>query len=169
MQPEKQLYEIINPSDSVCIEASDEIVACVAVLLLGEGAYGLNRCKDGKSVLPITMLGGGDQWLADHGVVPQEALKHPPKYGEALHAWIDAHAGAMIRVYESAFYGDPSEHRAFEAAMAAIEDPMVRAESRRRFNDERRTSLTNIGARCQEWALRIRELYAQSHPGQEVV
>lgn len=160
----KQLYEIVNPSDQVCIEASDEIVACVAVLLLGEGAYGLTRCKDDKRVLPITLLGGGDQWLADHGVVPQEALKNPPKYGEALHTWIDAHAGAMIRVYESAFYGDPDEHRAFEAAMAAIEDPIVRAASRRRFNDERRSSIANIGERCLWWAHSIRELYAQRHP-----
>lgn len=61
------IFEIINPSDPYTLEANDFEVASVAVVLLGQGAYGMKQLDGDKSLeIPIMMFGGADQWFTDN-------------------------------------------------------------------------------------------------------
>ena len=62
-------YKIVNPSDPYTITADDRAVACVAVMLLGEGKYALKDEQD-VTVLPLFLFGGDPEgWLLkEHSV-----------------------------------------------------------------------------------------------------
>jgi hypothetical protein len=53
------IYEIVNPSDPYSIDGEREAV-CAAVLLLGEGMYGV-QAQDGERELPVLAFCPGDQ------------------------------------------------------------------------------------------------------------
>lgn len=77
-------YEIINPSDECYIVAYDENIACVSVLLLGMGCYGL-KDTDGNTVLPIFILGGADEWIDEHiGNLEEFMLKNKSAIADCL-------------------------------------------------------------------------------------
>lgn len=138
-------YEIINPSDKVIIASEDDLTAAVAVLLLGEGRYGLCRADPaGKQVLPILLFGGVDDWIKQHGI-------------HDLDTWLNNHALDLAVVFESVFYGSLNELEALESAIGNLAEPS-RREARNNYNDKKRASMNNIGARCIAWAKRCREL-----------
>lgn len=64
------LYEVVNPSDPVFLEAEDPLVAAVSTLLLGEGLYGC-KTPEGAVVLPLLAFGGDaalESWCASKGI-----------------------------------------------------------------------------------------------------
>jgi hypothetical protein len=136
------IYEIINPSDAVCIEADDIASAGIAVMMLSSG-YGLHDDK-GNSVVPITMFGGGEQWLKQHGI--DDAGKY-----------IKENALKLAKIFESVFYGKPSDKEMFDKALSKM-TPEGAEEYKREWNDKRRTSLTNIESSCLSYAKKLREL-----------
>lgn len=78
-------YEIINPSDYCTITAEVELVAAVAVLMIGEGNYGLGEI-DGERLMPLFPFGGHEPWLRERGVDDLGAwiLAHEPELADAL-------------------------------------------------------------------------------------
>jgi len=50
------LYEIVNPSDAVTFHAENDAVARAAVLVLGNGAYGLHDVTSGDRDVPCLLL-----------------------------------------------------------------------------------------------------------------
>lgn len=50
--------EVINPHDKIFIEYSDKEAAQVAILLIGNGQYGI----DGDDGLPLLLFGGHEEW-----------------------------------------------------------------------------------------------------------
>lgn len=74
-------YEIINPSDYCTIDAPSETLAGAAVLLLGEGKYGVATIDgDGTRILPLFPFGGHETWLREHAIDP-----------DGFSAWIGEH------------------------------------------------------------------------------
>lgn len=138
-----KVYEIVNPSDKVLLQADDELTACVATLLLGQGKYGL-RDQAGETVLSIMIFGGSDEWLAEKGITD-------------LAAWVTDHRAELAAVYESAFYGSANELAALELALADL-PPDKRVAARKRYNEQKRTSMNNIGAACAYWAEHLRRM-----------
>ncbi len=51
--------KISNPHDEATIECSDWIAACLAVLFVGEGKYGIM----GEKRMPVFILGGAEEWI----------------------------------------------------------------------------------------------------------
>ena len=60
------IYEIINPSDTVTIEADDVDVARAACLAIGGGKYGLED-EQGDQAMPVMLFGGYEDWCAESG------------------------------------------------------------------------------------------------------
>lgn len=55
------IYEIINPSDAVTIEADDIGVAQATCIVLGRGQYGLTD-EEGQEAMPLLLFGRFDEW-----------------------------------------------------------------------------------------------------------
>lgn len=118
------IYEIINPSDCITIESDDETIACVATILLGKGVYALKDEK-GKSVMPLFVFGGLDEWLAERGI-------------SDLGAFITKNRKQLAGCLETLLVCDPETRKNLDSAI--LKDPEMRA----RFNDENRTSMSDI-------------------------
>ncbi|MFI2810174.1 hypothetical protein [Microbulbifer sp. JSM ZJ756] len=56
--------EISNPSDKATIDCSDREAACLAVLILGQGKYGIID-DEGDQGMPIFVFGGVEEWIED--------------------------------------------------------------------------------------------------------
>lgn len=127
------IYEVINPSDAVTFEAPSDRIAQLATLLLGEGAYGLEREDGARDVLPIFLFGGADQWLSEH---------FPEGYGEA----VDADGLEIAKALRSLGYCKVRDRKAMIAAIGTDAAALAR------WNDVKRSSLNNIGKRAQQIA-----------------
>lgn len=124
------IYEIINPSDPVTIEADDLLVAQVATLLIGSGNMGL-RDECDEAVLPIFLFGGLDEWLASKGLGGEDGLN----------GYIESHRAELSACLLSAACCKLGVRRALLKAMAGAPDPQ---ESIRAYNEEQRSSLNDI-------------------------
>lgn len=139
---DKKLYEIINPSDEVHIEAADQMVACVAILFLGEGKYGLQN-EHGESILPLFFFGGHEGWLAQRGV---------PDLPEYLVTNVDA----IADVLDTATLGSARDYAFYKSAVEAIDDPVKREAFREQWDDKKRSSSNNICAAARSLARALR-------------
>jgi hypothetical protein len=119
------IYELINPSDKVTFEGSDDMVAAISALLLGRGKYGLDSAV-GEPVLPVFLLGGCTDWLAENGV--------------NLDQFIPRNAAGMADFLGTAFYGS-AEKRADYAEAVKRMTPEAAAEYRAWYDDKHRTSM----------------------------
>lgn len=136
-----RIYEIINPSDPVTLEAEDVAVAQAAVLLLGRGQMGLTD-EDGEEVLPLLLFGGYEKWAKDN------------KFD--LTATLDKRATEVADCLESAVCADLSDRKAVLAAVGGHGK-----EALRRYNDEKRSSLNDICGVAFSLAKAIREKKAK--------
>ena len=137
------LYEVINPSDCVTLEADDELVACVATLLLGQGRYGLKSDNANKQVLPIMFHQSAlDDWLKEKQIV--------------LDDFIDQHSVELAECLESALVCSMTSRAALIKAIEASGGDKKAAFAT--YNEERRTSMNNICGRAAQLASYCRSL-----------
>lgn len=138
------LYEIVNPSDAYTLEAAEFKHAAAAILLLGQGKYGLTP-ETGDQDVPLFLLGGYDDWAKeinfDLNAVLNDELEH---VGEVL---------------ESVLIGNFRDRIELKDAMSAMNPEKARA-YREAWVDRRRSSMNNIGAAAKQIAERIREKLA---------
>ena len=131
------IYEVVNMSDAITIEADDPKVAMIATLLLGEGAYGLRNSNDGL-VMPIMLFGPADRaekWLAEQGLPD-------------VSAFLDEHIDEVARCLESIVYCSIKDRQATIAvAKATGGDLRVGLAA---WNEQKRTSLNDIAGRAVE-------------------
>jgi len=148
------IYEIVNPSDAVTIEAEDSFLASVAVIVLGHGAYGLYD-EDDRMVLPLFRFENGEKlvaWLHENGVNPDEMKQFYVKHGEEL-----------ATIMESVVYGKIADRK----AILAMTEKMTKADKIKalaRYNDEKRSSTNDIGAAALELAKFFRKAAAVEAP-----
>jgi hypothetical protein len=141
------IYEIANPSDACTIEADDSVLAAIAVLILSNGAYGLYD-EDGRTVLPIFAFSGPErliEWLKDHGIEDGKIDEFYAKNGDE-----------MAKILESVAYGKIDDRK----GITALTDKMSaadRLEALSKWNESRRSSVTDISAACLGLAKVFRE------------
>lgn len=59
--PEPEWREVINPHDKMFIDYADRDAARLAVLFVGNGAYGI----EGEDGLPLLLFGSAEKWFAE--------------------------------------------------------------------------------------------------------
>lgn len=136
------LYEICNPSDRYSIVSDSEVVACVAVMLLGEGAYpltGKTATGEERTVCPAFMFGGDPvKWMQD-------------TYATSIDDVIAYQKPQLAEVLDSVRIGDPSERASMQDAEIALgREWMLKR------HDEKRSSINDIGRRAWKLAERLR-------------
>lgn len=137
-------YEIINPSDAYTLESDDFLAACLATILLGRGAYGL-QSEDGKTEMPIMLFGLEETWF-------------PKTFQADLSLLLGAaDVARLVLCLQSVVIGSFVDRRAYDVAMNAILDMDGRAAFAAAWHEARRTSLNDIGARARTIAQRLRE------------
>lgn len=134
------LYELVNPSDRVTIDAPDLQTARLACLLAGGGMYGLKAEDDSETNMPVFLFGVTEQGLKAHNLDIEAFSKDPAqmlKVADAL---------------DSALVVSLANRKALLAATKG--DP----EAATLWNEEKRTSMNNICATTRTLAksLRIR-------------
>jgi hypothetical protein len=139
------VWEIINPSDAYTIEAPDFRTAAAAVLVLGEGKYGLRpEDEDEGESMPLFLFGGHEGFLATH-------------FGgeDGLGEFIRDNPGPLADAFDSVLLGRFDRRRDYKAALAAIDDPVKREQFRDAWHDNR-SSLNDIGGRARDIARHLR-------------
>ena len=141
------IYEIANPCDAVTIEADDSVLASVAVIVLGHGAYGLYD-EDDRVVLPIFLLEKPEklvEWLTDHGIDSNKMDEFYARNGEEV-----------AKILESMVYGKVEDRKAL-TAMTEKMSASDRLDAIEKWNESRRTSMNNIGADARNIAKAFRK------------
>ena len=129
------IYEIINPSDKITLEADALDVARAACLALGKGHYGLTEAA-GPRVLPIFLLGGYDDWARENNFDLGAVLaENGPEVAAALESCAVISAGQRAALV-AATNGDP-------AALG-------------RWNEQRRSSMNDICGCAKQLAAALR-------------
>lgn len=132
------IYEIVNPSDKCTIEAQDETLACCAIIILSEGAYGLYD-ESGRAAMPIFLFQDPQKltdWLETHGIDHTKMDDFYAKNGEE-----------MATILESITYGSIGDRK----AILKVCEGKTREESLAAlaaWNDEKRSSLSDISKAC---------------------
>ena len=130
-------YELINPSDKITFRARDFESAVGATLALGRGRYGAKRIgddgwgtEDESMDVPLFLFGGAAEWLA--------------KKGLDLDKIIDGNRDGVVAALRDFAIGDMKDRKLYESALEKITDDAKRREFIAEWDDERRTSLSEI-------------------------
>lgn len=130
----KTIVELINPSDAITFEMDDAMdnlaIAGVAIILLGQGAYGLED-MEGKTVVPLMLFGGVEKWLEARGIA-------------SMKFFVETNAEKIAAFLETICYGSAEEREAVEVACGRM-TPEKAEEHRAWWNDKKRSSLNDIG------------------------
>jgi hypothetical protein len=140
-------WELINPSDKYTLQAYDFATAAAACLLIGEGRCGLEPETDehGEATqprCPLFLFGGHEAFIEEH-------------FGGDLGAWLGEHRLAVADCLDSVLLGGFARRADYDAAIAAIDDPVKLAAFREAWQDKR-SSLNDIGGWAHDYARRLR-------------
>ncbi len=137
------VYEIINPSDAYTLKSDEPVLAAVACMLLGQGAYALAD-EQGVQVCPVFIFGGDpDAWLRKtHKVSIDELMAE--------------RALEVAAVLESVMIGGFGARAEAEAAIARM-SPVDAAAFKAQRHDLRRSSMNDIGGRAFSLARAFRD------------
>lgn len=140
------VYEIINPSDAVTVEAVSDDVAAAAALLIAQGGYGVRRCDNGETVLPILLCANAEQTKPWAELLDRVLRDQPREVADCL---------------ASCLYGHADDRAAFTDLVAGKTEAEV-ASARAKWNDRKRSSMSNIGKACAQLAMRMRSRMAEA-------
>ncbi len=93
--------ELINLHDKITLDCSNVPAAQMAVLILGNGAYGIE-----DDVLPLLLFGTAEKWCQE-------------KYGKSLDEWMDTIDLADVAIVFESFQ--------LEHERSSVSDPVGRA------------------------------------------
>ena len=138
------IYEIINMSDPITIEADDVRVAAIATVFVGEGAYGLHD-ENGETVMPIMLFGDAqealDGWCKEHEI--------------EFDSFAEENREAIATCLETALIGDLPGRKSIIRLMEAGGGDI--REALKTWNDENSSSLNDICGRAFALARALRE------------
>jgi hypothetical protein len=143
------ILELVNPSDKITFVGDDPKVAGVAILLLGNGWYGLTG-ENGERFIPLMIFGSHEPWLKEQGIAD-------------INRWIMDNALALAEFLETVAYGSVRDRRGFDEAVKRM-TPEKAAEHRAWWNDRCRSSMTDIGGGALKLAAQLRKFHARE-PG----
>jgi hypothetical protein len=125
------IYEVVNISDQITFEAQDEMIAIMACLLLGQGAFGL-KGEDGETVSPILLFANEKQLLE---FLQDKGIGDPKEF-------IDAHMSDISECLASCAVCSVRDRKAMLAVIAKSGASMK--DALEAWNEEKRTSLNDI-------------------------
>lgn len=131
------LYEIINPSDKMTMAAENQGVAACAIILLGEGWYGLDPHtgnEDDEVPLFIT-----DEWFED-------------RFDMSSVDYMRLHWDEVVAALETVTYGGFDDYREYHDQLEKLDEDK-REDFAFRWAGEHRTSMNNIGERAKQLAV----------------
>lgn len=143
------LYKIVNPSDPYTIEAASLDVAAMACILLGQGHY-LLKPLDGGEEVPQFIFGGQDKWCRDH---------FSEDFVEFSNRVMDTKMADVADCLDSVLYGDHEDRLEFLAATEHMGREEFEA-ARLARQDDRRSSINDIGERAYRMAAKLRKSIA---------
>jgi hypothetical protein len=148
------IFDLINMSDQYTFAADDLECAALTTILLGSGQYSAKQIC-GDATVPFFMFGGHDEWFMDN-------------FGRGLEASVALFRGAraceLIACLESVVIGDREE---YERTLAMIPTDK-KVEWIAAWNDKRRSSLNDIGARAKRIASALTEQTIPERAPQQV-
>ena len=136
-------YEICNPSDAYTMKSDNEPAACVACLLLGEGAYPLEN-EAGKIVMPAFIFGGD----------PDATLK--ASHGRTVDDVMENDREAVAAALDSVLIGSKRDRQNVESAVSRMSESDAKSYLAE-YHDRRRSSMNNIGKRATALAKALRK------------
>ncbi len=152
------LFEISNPSDAYTIEADSFEVAAMAVLLLGQGNYGVHQLdgpEDDRKEMPIMIIATEKQieeWCQDN-------------FGASLADCILRCKAKIPDVLDTVLIGSEADRATYHKALSLIDDSAKKEQWKAEWHDKRRSSMNNIGARAWAIAAKLRKQEASATDG----
>lgn len=143
------IFDLINPSDPYTLETHDYEVACVSVVLLGEGKYSIKQV-DGDFEMPIFMFGGHDEWF--HKTFGKTMEKTIQKV-------IQEKKTELIDCLQSVIVGSPKDRTLYLEALSLIDGEAQKQQWRDKWHDVHRGSMNNIGSRALKLASFVLDNY----------
>ena len=128
------IYEIVNPSDMVTIDAPNRLLATLAVVILGNGKYG-GTCLDDDVEdmdVPLFLFGGCEEFM-------QEQFK------STLDEAFAANKKEVGAVLNTALLGDKKDRASYNKGIELIPKDKQK-EWRDHWHDDRRSSMNDICA-----------------------
>jgi hypothetical protein len=141
------LYAIVNPSAAVTFRAENDAVARAAVLVLGNGAYGLHDVTSDDRDVPCLLLFASKETT--------ERLLVEWFGPGSLGTFVNEHWAEVAAALASAQNLGPQERLVYESALAKM-TPDAAAKYRLEVEDHYRTSLNEIVKRAWRIAKRAR-------------
>jgi hypothetical protein len=146
--PAMNLYEIITPSDKITFETDNEQALQVGFLMICQsGMIGLKRLEDGEHVRPLF---ADEVWASE--AIPTD-----------LNQYLDENAWTVADALESILYGDASDRRLFDEATKTM-SPEEKRQFREKWNEEKRTSMTDYGTPALRYADKLRRNHPEPVP-----
>ncbi len=130
------IYTLVNPSDAISFETDNEAALMAGVLIAtGSGMIMLERVIEGDD---------DDQRLPILGFMSEKQLAEWMQkfFGCPLPEYVDGHKAEIAAALSSYLYGSPDDRQLFDDAVRDESDPVA---FRAKWNDDRRTSLSDYG------------------------
>jgi hypothetical protein len=148
------LYEIINPSDPYHFECNDLEVAAIMIGILGEGHYAAQPLdENGNEIetevyIPLFLFGSADTWFKKQfGITMDESMGHVLKDRKS----------ELIEAFESVTLGSFKDRKFVIDALNAIDDPVKKEAFKKKWIEEKQTSLNDIGGRADALARSLKK------------
>lgn len=151
------IYEVVNPSDAVSIEADDSVVASAATILVGTGKYFLSAADGSKVDMPMMLFAKDpsallQSWCEQVGFKDFDAL-------------MGKHIEAVATCLESSLVGDVSDRAGLLEVFEKVGDKGSIAEAMDAWNDKKRSSMNDICGRARSIARGLRKTIAEAKTG----
>ena len=146
------LYELITPSDSITFEAATFEAAVGATLMIGRGkapADPIDLDEDeslDKYRIPILFLTSEDglnKWLNEHGI-------------QSIAKLYNDHKEDIADALASFCTGTAQDRKLYDTALDHIDDDDRRREFKAKWDDERRTSMSEWTNVAHDYAEKLR-------------
>ena len=139
-----KVYEIINPSDMMTIEAEELKVAVISILHVSNGAYGLENVDDEKDEFPIFLLGGWREWWKE-------------KYKDDPDEYADKHEKEIIDCLNSVMLGDANDRKLYKTGIDLMKDEESKETFKKQWHETKCSSMNDIAGACWQTAKLLKE------------
>lgn len=145
------IFEIVNPSDKYTIECSDQEIAAVCCVLLGEGQYAFEPISEATIPgVPMFLFGGSEKWFED---------TFGSSADDVLGSCLADRRSELAAAFDSVIIGNRD---AFMALAPVDKESPAYAEARAKWHDVHRSSMNDIGGRAYAYAKKLRSPAAPS-------
>lgn len=152
---ERKIYDLINPSDPCTLVATDDMVAVMAALFIGEGQYGVKDEK-GEYVVGMFLGGGAEKWFKE-------------KTGKTFSEFVEERWQEIADCLDSTAVVKVKDRADYDAQLEKIEDEAERRKFKEEWDYKHRSSLNKLALYAYQCADAIRANHTDEEPPKEEV